>query len=408
MSWLSILRRRLSPLPFSFVQCYAAAAKISIACCVFAAHAKIMNSFLLNKRIDLVDFEDIKLFMLEDENSYRIAVPSNRKRQNVEDFQKAILREGPRPSLVTPDNVGKITSARYGIFLVMHYLWTQGVDFDVFDVGSHIGDFGLKIANFMRTHGKKNRVVAFDPSEAGALVPYNIEINQLEGIAKHEPLAISDAKGLVLFQYRPGHSEEGVITNTNQDATSLAASWLRRFQKLPWRQRIKAYVGLGFSALKRIANSGKIVNSYSLIVRAVDILDYVSDNGYNSNLFVKIDIEGHDPRVINRLLELLPKRKLYIIFEFTPVRFAGLNDAIAYLRKLSADFYLFDLYYCPNPTRIKRIPEDQIESFAGEVGNRQHGYTDVFLLDKRTPACDRLLDRLAGLVQEPDAQMLIT
>src|SRR5579863_511688 len=130
----------------------------TIACGGFAAQAKIMNSFLVNKRIDLVDFDDIKLFMLEDENSYRVAVPSNRKHQNLEDFQKAILRDGPRPSLVTPDNVGKITSARHGVFLTMHHLWTLGVDFDVFDVGSHIGDFGLKTASFMRTHGKKNRV----------------------------------------------------------------------------------------------------------------------------------------------------------------------------------------------------------------------------------------------------------
>jgi FkbM family methyltransferase len=368
----------------------------------------MINPFLVNKRIDLVDFDDLKLFMLEDDNSYRIAVPGKRKHQNLENFQKSILTGEPRQSFVTPANAKQVTSARYGIFLVMYHLWSQGVDFDVFDIGSHIGDFGLKVASFIRTHGKKSRVVTFDPSEAGALVPYSIEINRLENIIKHEMLAVSDMGGLVLFQYRPGHSDEGVITDANQDATSLASTWIKRFWKLPLRKRFKAYLGLGFSAIKRLTQTGKIVQSYSLIARSVDVLDYVASNKYDLNLFVKIDIEGYDPRVINRLLNLLPQRKLYIIFEFAPLRFTGSEDGAKYLKTLSNDFHLFDLYFCPNPTRIKLITPDQIDAFVVEVSNRRQGYTDIFMLDKRTPACALLLERLAALVPEPDALMLVS
>jgi len=157
-----------------------------------------------------------------------------------------------------------------------------------------------------------------------------------------------------------------------------------------------------------LANSGRIATSYSLIARCVDIIDYVARNHAEADLFVKIDIEGHDPRVIDRLLNLLPQRKLFIIFEFAPVRFGSREEAAGYLKRLSKDFHLFDLYYCPNPTRFNRLDPDKLALFTAEVGERQHGYTDVFMLDKRTPAGDQLLKRLAELAPEPDAQMLVS
>jgi len=365
-----------------------------------------MNPFLVNRRIDLVDFEDLKLFMLEHDNLYCIAVPENRKRQNLEDFQNAILANGPRPSTVTPDNIGTITSVRYGVFVIMHHLWTNGVNFDVLDVGSHIGDFGLKAGSFIRTSGKSSRVITFDPSEAGALVPYSIELNRLENIVKHEMLAVSDTSGLVLFQYSPGHADAGTIVSGSPNAAGLAGIWLKRIQQLPLRRRFIAFWQLGFAAIKRLMKGGKIDTRYSLISHSVDILEYLKNNQINGNLFVKVDIEGYDPRVINHLLKLLPQRKLFIIFEFTPMRFVDREDSISYLKKLSKDFHLFDLFYCPNPTRFALITPDNIPSFVAEIENRQHGYTDLFLLDKRSPACDELLNRLGLLVPQPDSMIL--
>lgn len=365
-----------------------------------------MDAFLVNKRVDLVDFDDLKLFMLEEDNLYCVAVPEKRKRQNLEAFQKMISANGPQPFPITPENISRATSARYGVFVVMHHLWSHGLDFDVLDVGSHIGDFGLKVGSVIRTFGKTSRVITFDPSEAGALVPYSIEINRLEGIVKHEMLAVSDMGGLVLFQYRPGHSEEGVITAENQNAAGLATVWLKRFRHLPARQRLAAYCHLAFSAIKRLMQSGKINTRYSLIAHGIDILEYLKCNQLETNLFIKIDIEGYDPRVIDRLLNLLPERNLFMIFEFTPIRFASLLEAACYLEKLSNNFYIFDLYYCPNPTRFTEIPQKNLEAFTAEVGARQQGYTDVFLLDRRSPACEELLKRLNSLVNEPDAQML--
>jgi FkbM family methyltransferase len=366
----------------------------------------LMSPFLVNKRIDLVDFDGLKLFMLEDDNLYRSAVTENRKRQNLETYQKKISAENPPAPPITPGNMQRQISARHSVWVTMHYLWENGLNFDVLDIGSHIGDFGIKAGNFIRCCGQNSRVVTFDPSEPGALVPYSIELNGLEKIVKHEMLAVSDTSGLVLFQYRPGHSEEGAIVTENKDAAGLAAFWLKRFNQLPLRKRFAAYFGLGVSAMKRLLKSGKINTRYSLIARAVDVLEYLDQNQFESNLFVKVDIEGNDPRVIDRLLSLLTQRKLFFIFEFTPARFADQREAAAYLKKLSRDFLIFDLYYCPNPTRCTAILPDQIDAFTAEVAARPHGYTDVFLLDQRTPKCDQLVQRLSALSTEPDAIML--
>jgi FkbM family methyltransferase len=365
-----------------------------------------MNAFLVNKRIDLVAFDEIKLFMLEDDNLYRTAVPEHRKRQNSEAFQRAIMAEGPLPSHITHENVAQAASVRHGVFIVMQHLWANGLEFDVFDIGSHIGDFGLKAASFIRTCRRTSRVVTFDPSEAGALVPYSIKLNQLESIVKHEMLAVSDMDGLVLFQYRPGHSEEGVIAAESQNAAGLAAVWLKRFKQLPLRKRLVAYSKLAVSAGKRLLQAGKINTRYSLIANAVDILQYIKRNQFERDLFVKIDIEGYDPRVIDRLMELLPERKLFIIFEFTPQRFSSQDVAVGYLKKLSEFFLVFDLYYCPSPTRFTPIADSELAAFTAEVAGRSQGYTDVCLLDRRLPGADELLKRLRSLVPEADAQML--
>jgi FkbM family methyltransferase len=365
-----------------------------------------MDAFLVNKRIDLVDFDGLKLFMLEDDDLYRTAVPEARKHQDVDTYQQSLAAQGPPPGPVTPANVRQVASTRHGISVVIHHLWEHGVDFVVLDIGSHIGDFGLKIANLIRTFNRRTKVISFDPSEPGALVPYSIELNRLGHVIKHEMLAVSDGDGLSLFRYRPGFTSGGEIATATQGAAALAATWLRRFRQLPLRRRISAYLALAFAGLKRMMRLGKVVDSYSLIVRSVDILGYLERNRFEGDVFAKIDIEGHDPRVVNRLLRLIAQRKLFLVFEFTPIRYASHETAVDYLEKLNQHFHFFDLYYCPNPTRFQQISPKDLSSFVAEVRLRSQGYTDVFLLDKRTPACEELIKRLAALLPEADTTIL--
>ena len=97
---------------------------------------------------------------------------------------------------------------------------------------------------------------------------------------------------------------------------------------------------------------------------------------------------------------------LFLVFEFTPIRYASHETAVDYLEKLNQHFHFFDLYYCPNPTRFQQISPKDLSSFVAEVRLRSQGYTDVFLLDKRTPACEELIKRLAALLPEADTTIL--
>ena len=363
-----------------------------------------MHPFLFNKRFDLVDFDGLKLFMLEDDNLYKAAVAEDRKYQDLGAYQRALFTQGVPDAPVTPANVENLTSARYGIFLVMAHLWKNGLDFIALDVGSYIGDWGLKTGNFIRTFGRTTKVITFDPSEAGALVPYSIELNKLEAVVRHEMLAVSDFDGLVMFRYSSGGVDAGEIAGTGQDGVALAATWLKRFGQLPFGRRIKAYFLFAVAGLKCLVRFriGK-VESHTLLVRCVDIPSYLESNRLDANVFAKIDIEGHDTQVIKRLLSIMSERKIYVIFEFAPIRFPSQQEAIAYLETLTDKFHVFDLFYCPNPTRMNHISPSNLASFVADVGQRAFGYTDVFLLDKRTPACEELLRRLSGLKSEPDA-----
>jgi FkbM family methyltransferase len=365
-----------------------------------------MSESIVSKGIDLVDFDGFKIFMLEDDNLYRIAVTEERKHQDLETYQRAFLTQGHPKSPVTPANVDAVTSPRYGVFVVMNHLWKHGSDFVALDIGSHIGDWGLKAGNFVRTFGKSTKVVTFDPSEAGELVPYSIELNKLGNIVKHEMLAISDLDGFIIFRFRPGHLDSGQIAEDDTSPMALASTWLKRFSQLPFKRRIKAYFDLGLNGFRRLVRPRKEDESRTLLVRCADIVNYLERNNHRGDIFAKIDIEGHDPQVINRLLPLLSDRKIFLIFEYAPTRFSSLEEATLYLERLGEHFHIFDLYYCPNPTRFKWIPQPQVRSFAADVDQRELGYTDVFLLDKRTPACDELIKRLSSLVTEPDAVVL--
>lgn len=89
-----------------------------------------------------------------------------------------------------------------------------------------------------------------------------------------------------------------------------------------------------------------------ILLLKVYILSYLERNELSEDLFVKIDIEALDRIVIDRLLEALPDRLISIIFEFSPQSFGGFEDSIKYLDMLGQSYYLFDLFYSPNPTRL--------------------------------------------------------
>lgn len=370
-----------------------------------------MNRWVCNEQIDLVDFEGLKLFMFKYDSLYDTAIPGPRKNQSLPQYQQFVRQRGYTRSAVGPENVARLTQARFGVYLFMHHLWQQGVDFTVLDIGSHIGEFSLKIGNCIRTFGQANRVIAFDPTEVGELMRFSVELNGLGDIVKHEDVAVSELDGLMLFAYTPGLSDGAHIVREGSRSTG-GIGRLRNF----WRNALKGKSLRGKAVsigkvlkfrLHKLRPGSRRISSNNLIVRSVDILSYLEKHHYDQNLFVKIDIEGFDSVVVNRLLQLLPTRLVSIIFEFAPIwGLGGAEQARAYLERLCVSFHPFDLFYAPNPTRFKLITPAEIGRFVAEVVQREYGYTDVFLLDKRTPGCDQLVRRLSSLEAEPDRIVL--
>lgn len=365
-----------------------------------------MNPFLFNKKIDLVDFGDLKLFMFKDDNLYNIAVAESRKNQSIKDYQRRIKKIGYPASPVNPQNIDQISDSRYGTYLVLNHLWNQNVDFAVLDIGSHIGDFGLKIGNSIRTFGQKNQVVLFDPTEAGALVSYNIELNGLSEIVRHENLAVGDYDGLMLFTQAPGFSDSSHLVVTNNSAsTDLDSRW-QTFREKTFTEKVSSLKRILATNMRSKTEKSAIPPSFDFIVRGVDILHYLEKSKLHQHLFAKIDIEGFDTIVIDRLLQLLPERLISMIFEFAPRAYGNPGNAIGYLKKLSGSFCLFDLYYSPNPTRFRLIEPDNLAQLVADVEQRTYAYTDIFALDRRTPQYEMIRMRLSALEERRDEIVL--
>jgi FkbM family methyltransferase len=364
-----------------------------------------------NEEIDLVDFDGLKLFMFKHDYLYDHAIPQDRKNQSLHDYQQSVRQHGYPQSVVTPENVERLTLARYGVYVFLDHLWKHGVDFVVLDIGSHVGEFGLKMGNCIRAFARANRVIAFEPTAIGELVRYSIELNGLGGIVTHEDLAVSEFDGLTLFTYTPGYSDGGRIIREDSRAQGgsgrLSHFWRQSMRGKSLKSKIECVSKVLGSKLSRLAPGSRRISSSTLIVHSVDILSYLDQHHCDQDLFVKIDVEGSDSMIISRLLQLLPTRLVSIIFELAPTQVAGgLEQARSYLESLGESFHLFDLFYVPNPTRFKLIAPTEIRRFVTEVASREPGYTDVFMLDKRVPECDQLLRRLSSLGAEADRMVL--
>jgi hypothetical protein len=147
--------------------------------------------------------------------------------------------------------------------------------------------------------------------------------------------------------------------------------------------------------------------TYSIIARSNKIQTFLDRGGIWSDLFVKIDAEGLDPGILKQLMALLPQRRVSVVFEFAPAQFEDEHRARELLDQLSTSYYIFDLFYAPNPTRFRLIQPEQFGILAKEVRQkRRYGYTDLFLLDRRTPDCADLVERLSSLRELSDVYWL--
>lgn len=353
-----------------------------------------MNELPANKKIDLVDFDGLKLFMFKNDNLYDKFVSPGRKNQSLDSYYKYINEKHRYPTpTINYLNCEDGDDPRNGLFIYFKHLLDLNIDFTVFDIGSHIGDFAIKYGHFFRNADKLVRVISVDPSPAGMLVPFNIDINGLAEYNKHEKLAITEYDGYYIFNFKEG----------NSDSARLSFS-----KKMAFVEKIKFYWGSTFkfkltTGLRLFTSLFKARKpSFDLIVEGINIENYLNKHSITHNLFFKIDVEGYDETLIRSIIPLMKTRFISFI---TELHVDG--NSLQFLEELSEHFYIFDLFYCPNPTRFKLIQKDYFAKFIKvDLKNRKYGYTDLFLLDKNTPGVEILYQKLCSLKERKEEMVL--
>jgi FkbM family methyltransferase len=347
---------------------------------------------IFDEEIDLVDFGDIQIFMFKNDNLYNLNVTAERKGRSPRDYQCWLRDNKFIPSPVRPGAVEEINSARYALSLVTVHFWQQKIPFRILDIGAFVGDFSLRMGNLARTFGEKTQVHAFDPTEAGSLIPFNIALNGLNDFVHHENIAVSDVDGPLLLHAIRGLSDATATSSKGTHHFSMGTL----FNFFTHSSRKGAF-------LQKIASYLTPKKKYSLLVPSVRLETWFAERAITGSIFAKIDIEGIDAVVFESLRCLTAGSHLVSIVEFNPYVFDSFAEAGKRLREWDRDFIIFDIWYSPNPCFCRRVILDNGPLvFISEIAEKRiFNYTDLLLLPRTLPGVNDLAARLASLKEEP-------
>jgi len=292
--------------------------------------------------------------MFRRDNLYERSVPPDRKGREIRSVQARNARSGFRAAPVDRESVRTTKDPRDVFCIVAEVVARTDGSVTVLDVGAHVGAFGLKLANFLRTAGIPGRVVCFEPGTAGELLPHNVVLNGLADWVQVELFAVSDVTGLDVLHITPGSTDGDSLTG-----------------------------------------DGK--RSYDRIVNTVRVDEYVTAHVPSGGLIVKLDTEGLEPRLIASMTNLRATRTVVTVFEFMPWRYADGRYGLDLLGSLDGECLLFDLYYAPRVSRVELIEQADFAAFISRVRERPYGYTDVLAIPRRLPGTHELLQRIADL-----------
>jgi FkbM family methyltransferase len=256
---------------------------------------------------------------------------------------------------LTKEQLRTTDDPRYSPYAYLQWLTDQGLGVDVLDVGAFVGLVGIRCANLARCFGLDVRVKLFDPSIAGRVIPYNIEVNQLQGRdVEHVAKAVSLMDGPMLFSTTPGNLDSAHVVKEGEGGQTL-----------------------------------------NYLVRSTTFPEYFKANPTSRHQLIKIDTEGMEPFLVQQLVDLGLPGGFSAIIEVTPRAFVELGiNLTSFLSKVATAFDLFELYHFPHPTRIHHILPEGIETFASAVGQYPHGHTDLLIVPKSLPNRDARLARL--------------
>lgn len=350
------------------------------------------SSVILNKDVDLVAFDGLRLFMFTDDNLYDIAVADSRKNQSVA-LHYAEIRNGTYPG--GPYREASFPKeSKYVLYHLAIALWERDIEFSYLDIGAFVGTLGLKMAHVMRARNRGGNVYLYEPGKPFELVCRNVEINGLSGIAHPVCKAVGTYDGIIKLSWRVDGMDSAQI-QTDPHSTEGKGGMLKALGRYLLRPTALFQPKMRRKILERL---------FCLSFRETRLVDCVTINSISAmlpesqSLFLKLDIEGVDIDVISDLYKVYEKRKIYATFEFTPSRFQNQDESSSFLKTLSERFEIYDIYYAPNPAYARKVTPEQFAAFTEDVNTaRKYGYTDVLIVDKRTPGLESLEKSLLKL-----------
>ncbi|MDA8231093.1 MAG: FkbM family methyltransferase [Magnetospirillum sp.] len=319
--------------------------------------SKIHHGMPRHGGYDLVRFDTVSLFVPMHDNLYNSFLPAECKGFTIEQHYELMRTETPFADDALRSDVTKL------LYLYMDILFGAGIGVHLLDIGAWIGDVAIRLAKYAKLRGAKFHAECFDPSFAGTLIPFNIELNDVRDRVTFKPIGVSDCGGPQIFNQVFGNSDGSQLLSGDGD--------------------------------------GRISETY--LVRTVTLADCLPEHAPDTHVMVKIDVEGIDAKLVAQARGQLADATL--IIEFAPAQEQYRKIAAdQFLSDLQTSHTLFDIYYCPRPTRaaIVRDPQEFIE----DVRHRPFGYTDVLAVPKSLGAHDDIVRQLSRLTPiEPSLMM---
>ena len=299
---------------------------------------------------DLVRLDNVSLFVPTRDNLYEGFIPHACKGFSLEQhYALAKTEAAPAPSDLETD-VTKVMLAYIDV------LFHGGHQVHLLDLGAWVGDFALRLGKFAQQRGAPLSADCYDPSLAGSLIPFNIELNDLGTYVLYKPIGLSVCGGPQIFFQLRGHSDASRLSSTKAD--------------LPW------------------------LTGDSYPIRTITLAEALPTS--TSHLMVKLDVEGLDAQII--LQNAICLTNATLIFEFSPgqSQYAEIEPA-EFLGGLLHTHSLFDLYYLPRPTRSAPIDAETMAAFIEQVRHRPYGYTDILAVPRTLSEHDAITGLLGRL-----------
>jgi FkbM family methyltransferase len=324
---------------------------------IYREIASLRSGLLAGRQVDLVDFGQLRAFMYVDDMGYRVIAPEYKQKTAV-----PVERDLSQPFRTAEERYDN--PAEPLISMLLSHYWVHGLDFTYFDIGCQYGLSAMATAHVILSAGRQNRVYAFDPGIAAALVPFNLQINRMEGRVVFEAVAIAN------------HGLPGIV-----------------------------YAELGQSENNRVVNRDLRTEAFSRVVPCKTVDRVVAERGITNHLIVKMDTQGGEPEVFDGMERTVRERWVTCVAEFVPGAIATRRPPADWLRRLGESFRIFDIQendmYLKASHRVTPVDKSKLSEFVEIVDRREPPYTDLLLIPKNLPGFAALDQRLTGWQPRP-------